>query len=246
MTTPGPNAGKLYGLGVGPGDPELISLKAFRLLREAAVVAYPTGREDGGNALAVVKPHLRDDHILMAMTYPATAGTVADSPEYPQLMEGFYDETSSEISAHLDAGRDVALVCLGDPFFYGSYMYWHARLGEKYDTVVVPGISSVMAGPVALGKPLCHRTDTVTIIPATLPEQDIEARLAVADSAVLMKLGRTLPKVRRVLKRLGRLDQAWLVERATMEGERVIAMSDETVETAGYFSVVVIPCRTPV
>lgn len=238
--------GKLYGLGVGPGDPELVSLKAFRLLQESAVVAYATGRADGGHALSAVKPHLRDDHILLPMTYPATAGKVADSPEYPQLMRDYYDGTSAEIAAHLDANRNVALICLGDPFFYGSYMYWHARLAEKYETLVVPGISSVMAGPAALGKPLCHRTDTVTVIPATLSEGDIEARLKVADSAVLMKLGRTLPKVRRVLQRLDRLDRAWLVERATMDGERIIPMTDNTVEDTGYFSIVVIPCATPV
>jgi len=238
--------GKLYGLGVGPGDPELISMKSYRLLRESQVVAYPTGRAGGGNALSIVEPHLRDDHIMLPMMYPATAGKVADSPEYPQLMTDFYDDTANEIADHLDAGRNVALICQGDPFFYGSYMYWHARLAEKYDTTVVPGISSVMTGPIVLGKPLCHRTDTVTVIPATLSEDEIERRLRAADSAVLMKLGRTLPKVRRVLEKIGRLDQAWLVERATMDGERVIPMTDDTVEKAGYFSICVIPCATPV
>ncbi|MEL7543865.1 MAG: precorrin-2 C(20)-methyltransferase [Pseudomonadota bacterium] len=238
--------GKLYGLGVGPGDPELISLKAYRLLREAHVVAYPTGREGGGNALSIVQPHLHDDHVLVPMTYPATAGPVADSADYPALMSTFYDETSDELAAHLEAGRDVALICQGDPFFYGSYMYWHARLAERFDTTVVPGISSVMTGPVVLGKPLCHRTDTVTVIPATLDEAEIERRLTVADSAVLMKLGRTLPKVRRVLERVGRLDDAWLVERATMDGERVTPMRDDAVEDAGYFSICVLPCKTPV
>lgn len=238
--------GKLYGLGVGPGDPELVSLKAFRLLQEAGVIAYATGRTDGGHALSAVKPHIREDHILLPMVYPATAGKVADSPEYPKLMRDYYDDTSAQIAAHLDANRNVALICLGDPFFYGSYMYWHTRLAEKYETTVVPGISSVMAAPAALEKPLCHRTDTVTVIPATLPEDEIESRLAEADSAVLMKLGRTLPKVRRVLARLGRLNQAWLVERATMDGERIIPMTDDRVEEAGYFSVVVIPCAKPV
>ncbi|MGI9386749.1 MAG: precorrin-2 C(20)-methyltransferase [Methyloligellaceae bacterium] len=238
--------GRLYGLGVGPGDPELISMKAFRLLQESDVVAYPTGRDDGGYALAAVDPHLRDDHILLPMKYPATAGAIADSPDYPQLMQDYYDATSDQISTHLDADRDVALICLGDPFFYGSYMYWHSRLAEKYETTVVPGISSVMAGPASLDKPLCHRTDTMTVIPATLPEEDIETRLRAADSAVLMKLGRTLPKVRRVLDRIGRLDQAWLVERATMDDERIVPMTDDTVEKAGYFSIIVIPCATPV
>ncbi len=238
-------AGELYGLGVGPGDPELISLKALRLLQSADVVAYPTGRADGGNAISIVEPHLRPGQERLAMVYPTTAGPVADSPSYPKLMKAFYDETAAQIADRLDAGKDVALICQGDPFLYGSYMYWHARLSERYRTTVVPGISSVVAGPVALGKPLCHRTDTVTIIPATLPEAEIETRLAAADSAIVMKLGRTLPKVRRVLDRLGLMERAYLVERATMDGEAIFPLADSEVETAGYFSIVVIPCTKP-
>lgn len=239
-------AGRLFGLGVGPGDPDLISLKALKLLRQADTVAYPTGQLGGGNAYNIVKPHLGDDQELLAMVYPTTAGAVADSPSYPKLMANFYDETSDQLAVRLDAGKDVAIICQGDPFFYGSYMYWHARLAEQYDTIVVPGISSVMAAPVVLGKPLCHRTDTVTIVPATLPEEEIRSRLEVADSAVIMKLGRTLNKVRKVLEQAGLIEKAYLVERATMEGERIRSLLDDDIQTVGYFSIVVIPCTKPV
>ncbi len=239
-------AGRLFGLGVGPGDPDLISLKALKLLRQADTVAYPTGQLGGGNAYNIVKPHLSDDQELLAMVYPTTAGAVADSPSYPKLMANFYDETSDQLAVRLDAGKDVAIVCQGDPFFYGSYMYWHARLAEQYDTIVVPGISSVMAASVVLGKPLCHRTDTVTIVPATLPEEEIRSRLEVADSAVIVKLGRTLNKVRKVLEQAGLIEKAYLVERATMEGERIRSLLDDDIQTAGYFSIVVIPCTKPV
>lgn len=238
--------GKLYGLGVGPGDPELITLKALRYLQAAQVVAYPAARADGGNARAIVETYLKEDQLMMPLIYPATAGPVADSEEYPALIQDFFNESAEEVAAHLDDGKDVAIICLGDPFFFGSYMYWHARLAERYETIVVPGISSVMASPIMLGKPLCHREDTVTVIPATLPEEEIEARLRDGHPAVLMKLGRTMKKVRRVLARLDMLDRAYLVERATQENQRILPMTDDAVETAGYFSVVVIPCPQPV
>ena len=238
-------AGKLYGLGVGPGDPELITVKALRLLQAVRVVAYPTGRAEGGNAIDIVAQYLKPEQIRLAMTYPATAGPVADSAAYPELMSGYYDQTSEDVAAHLEAGRDVAIICQGDPFFYGSYMYWHARLAERFETTVVPGISSVMAGPVQLGRPLCHRNDVVSVIPATADEAVLEARLRLPGSAVIMKLGRTLPKVRRVLERIGRLEGAYLVERATMSGERILPLAGLGDEKPGYFSIVVIPCETP-
>lgn len=239
--------GTLYGLGVGPGDPELITVKALRFLQSCEVVAYPTGKPGGGgHALSVIEPYIKDDQILMPLLYPATAGPIADSEEYPGLIQDFFDRSAEEVAEHLEAERDVAFICLGDPFFYGSYMYWHARLADRYETVVVPGISSVMAAPVMLGKPLCHREDVVRVIPATLPEEEIEARLSERQPAVIMKLGRTVGKVRRVLERLGMLEEAYLVERATQGEQRILPMSDDAVETAGYFSVVVIPCKTPV
>lgn len=240
-------AGTLYGLGVGPGDPELITIKALRYLESCPVVAYPTGRPGGGgHALSVVEPYLKEHQILMPLLYPATAGPVADTEEYPGLIQAFFDESAEAVAVHLAAGRDVAFICLGDPFFYGSFMYWHTRLADRFDTIVVPGISSVMAAPVMLGKPLCHREDVVQVIPATLSEDEIEERLREREPAVVMKLGRTLGKVRRVLSKLDLLDEAFLVERATQGAQRILPMSDDAVETAGYFSVIVIPCKTPV
>lgn len=238
-------AGRLFGLGVGPGDPELITVKALRLLREADVIAYPTGKAVGGNSIGIVDGYLRPEQIRLPMLYPATAGPVADSTEYLGIMKGYYDATSVELAAHLDADRDVAVICQGDPFFYGSYMYWHARLADRYETIVVPGISSVMAGPVVLGMPLCHRNDVVTVIPATASEDEIERRLRQPGPAVIMKLGRTLPKVKRVLERTGRVAGAYVVERATMAGERILSLAEAEDERPGYFSIIVIPCETP-
>lgn len=238
-------AGTLFGLGVGPGDPELITLKALNLLKAAHVVAYPAGNADGGNARAAIAPHLCKSQELMPLVYPTTAGPLADSPGYPKMMRDFYDETAGQIAVRLEAGQDVALICLGDPFFYGSYIYWHARLAERFETIVVPGVSSIMAAPVALDRPLCRKGDVVTVLPATLPEAALEARLREADVAVIMKLGRPFPKVRRVIERLGLLDRAYYVERASMQNERIMPLASVDPGKTDYFSVVVIPCDAP-
>ena len=235
--------GRLFGLGVGPGDPDLITLKALKLLQAANVVAYPTGRTEGGNAHAAIAPHVNGKQELVPLRYPATAGPIADSKSYPELIQKFYDETAAELAEHLDAGRDVALICLGDPFFYGSYMYWHSRLAERFDTVVVPGVSSVMAVPAALSRPLARKNNAVTILPGTLSEEELEERLRTADVAVIMKLGRTLPKVVRVLEKLDLLERSYYVERATMPGERIVRPQDVDPKDTDYFSMIVVPCE---
>lgn len=234
--------GRLYGLGVGPGDPDLITLKALKLLQAADVVAYPTGRTSGGNAHDAIAPHINGRQELLALKYPATAGPVADSSQYPALIRTFYDDTAETLAKRLQAGKDVALICLGDPFFYGSYMYWHDRLAERFETVVVPGVSSVMAAPAVLSRPLAHKNDAVTVLPGTLGEAELEERLRRADVAVIMKLGRTLPKVVRVLDKLGLLERAHYVERATMPGERVLRPDEVDPATADYFSIIIVPC----
>ncbi|WP_419198466.1 precorrin-2 C(20)-methyltransferase, partial [Pseudomonas syringae] len=146
--------GRLIGLGVGPGDPELITVKALRLLRESPVVAYFVAKGKKGNAFGIIEAHLQDVQTLMPLVYPVTTEALPATLSYEKLISDFYDESSRHIAAHLDAGRDVAVICEGDPFFYGSYMYLHDRLAEHYDAEVIPGVCSMLGGASVLGAPL--------------------------------------------------------------------------------------------
>lgn len=235
--------GRLSGVGVGPGDPELLTLKALRLIQEADVIAYPMAKRGDGVALSAAKPHIRADQQLLPLVYPVTASPEADLPSYPQVMRDFYDESAEQLAALLDAGRNVCVLCEGDPFFYGSFIYWHARLKDRYETIVTPGVSSVMAGPVALDRPLCMRRETVTVIPGTLPAEELTRRLAAADSAVVMKLGRTFAKVRASLVEAGVLERAYYVERASQTAERTMPAAEVDPASVPYFSIVVVPSR---
>lgn len=238
--------GRLFGLGVGPGDPELVTVKAVKCLEQSDVIAYPTATGTKSNAKASVAPYIKPTHQLLPLTYPVTAGPVADSAAYQPLLTRFYDETSEEIAKLLEAGKNVSIICAGDPFVFGSYMYWHARLSERFETLVVPGISSILAAPVQLGMPLCHREDIVSIIPATLSEEELVTQLKNCGSAVIMKLGRTFEKVARALEQAGIMENAYYVERATWEKERILKVRDVKPQDVTYFSVIVIPCEKPV
>ena len=232
--------GRLWGIGVGPGDPELITLKAHRLLGEAGAVAWFAAAGKTSNARSVVAGYIRPDQRELPLIYPVTTEMPAGA-EYERLLAGFYDEAADRIAEALHGGDDVAVLCEGDPLLYGSYMYIHNRLARSFEHEIVPGVSSVMAGPAALGAPLVCRNDTLTVLSGVLPESDLSRRLADADAAVVMKLGRNLAKVRSCVDRAGLMDRAWYVERATMAAQRVMPLAEADPARAPYFSVVVIP-----
>ncbi|MER7396844.1 precorrin-2 C(20)-methyltransferase [Streptomyces sp. NPDC000151] len=235
--------GKLYGVGLGPGDPSLMTLRAVEAIAEADVVAYHSARHGRSRARAIAERHLRPDHIEELLRYPVTVETTDHPGGYRGALNDFYEEAAARLAAHLDAGRTVAVLAEGDPLFYGSYQHMHKRLAHRYPTEVVPGITSVSAAAARLGEPLVEAEETLTIVPGTLPEDELTARLAAADSAVVMKLGRTFPTVRRALERTGRLADARYVERAYMDGERTAALADVDPDSVPYFSVAVLPSR---
>ncbi|MGZ8362202.1 MAG: precorrin-2 C(20)-methyltransferase, partial [Allosphingosinicella sp.] len=225
-------SGTLYGLGVGPGDPDLITVRARNILATVPVIAYPAPQ--GGESLvrAIADPWVPTGRIEIVIATPMVA------ERFPA--QDVYDRHAEEISAYLQSGRDVAVLCEGDPMFYGSFMYIFERLGGRHRTVVVPGVSSLAAVAAAAGTPLVSRNEVLTIIPAPLPEADLARLLAASNAASIMKVGRHLGKVRRVLRGLGYEDDAWYVERATMANERVLPLRQVADAEAPYFSMIMV------
>ncbi|MEU5429867.1 precorrin-2 C(20)-methyltransferase [Streptomyces olivoreticuli] len=235
--------GRLYGVGLGPGDPSLMTVRAVEVIAAADVVAYHSARHGRSIARSIAERHLRPDHVEERLVYPVTVETTDHPGGYRGAMEEFYEEAAARLAAHLDAGRSVAVLAEGDPLFYSSYMHMHKRLADRYPTEVIPGVTSVSAAAAALGTPLVEGEEVLTILPGTLPEEELTARLASTDSAVVMKLGRTFPAVRGALERSGRLADARYVERATMAGQRTEPLADVDPESVPYFSVAVLPSR---
>ena len=221
--------GRLYGIGVGPGDPELLTLKALRLLRRAAVVAYPAPEHGDSFARGIVAAWLDQGQREIAIRFPMRPGPPPAA---------IYDEAAATIAGELDAGCEVALLCQGDPLLYGSFLGIFERLADRYAVEVVPGVSSLSACAAAAGMALATRAEILAVIPATLAEAELADRLAGAEAVAIVKLGRHLGKIRRVLAGLGMLDMAIYVEHASMPDQRVHRLGE--IEEAPYFSMALV------
>ena len=235
------NEGKLLGVGVGPGDPELLTLKALRALGEADVVAHFAKAGNASHSRAIAARHLRAGVTELPLYYPVTTELPSCSDGYRDAIRDFYDGAAAQISAHLEAGRVVAVISEGDPLFYGSYMHLHTRLAPRFATEIVAGVTGMSGCWSAAGLPIAQGNDVFTVLPATLPEAELTRRLADADAAVIMKVGRHLPKLRRALERSGRLDRAIYVERGTMADAKMIPLATKSGDDAPYFAVVLVP-----
>ncbi len=235
------SAGRFYGVGVGPGDPGLTTLKAARLIAEADVVAYHSGIGKESNARRIAADLIPAGVLEENLVYPVTTGLTEHPGGYAGAMAEFYEASADRLGEHLEAGRDVVLLAEGDPLFYGSYMYMHDRLSERFATEIVPGVPSFAAATASVATPLVRQTDVLTILPGTLPEPELARRLADTQGAIIMKLGRTFPKVRSALEQAGRLDHAMYVERASMPEQRWLPVREVDPETVPYFSLIVVP-----
>ncbi|WP_134742320.1 precorrin-2 C(20)-methyltransferase [Nocardioides sp. 503] len=233
--------GRFYGVGLGPGDPELVTLKAARLIGAADVVAFHAGVGKQSNARRIAASLIPATAVEEELRYPVTTGPTAHPGGYAGAMADFYAESAARLAVHLEAGRDVVLLAEGDPLFYGSFMYMHDLLSPRFPTEIVPGVPAFAAATAAAATPLVRQTDVLTILPGTLPEPELARRLADTDGAIIMKLGRTFPAVRSALAQAGRLEHAVYVERASMDTERRMPVADVDPATVPYFSLVVVP-----
>jgi precorrin-2/cobalt-factor-2 C20-methyltransferase len=233
--------GKLIGVGVGPGDPELLTLRALRALAEADVVAHFAKAGNGSNARAIVAGHLRADIEELRLTYPVTTELPKAEQAYREAIDGFYETSAAAIATRLDDGKVVAVISEGDPLFYGSYMHLHVRLAGRYPTEVIAGITAMSGCWSSVGAPIAQGDDVFTVLPGTLAEPELERRLRDTDAVVIMKIGRHLPKIRRTLRETGRLARAIYVERGTTADAVITPLIDKQDDDAPYFAVVLVP-----
>lgn len=224
--------GTLYGLGLGPGDPELLTLKAHRLLVAAPVVAYPAPENGDSFARRIAAPFLRPAQVEVPIVVPMRV------ERFPA--REVYDGAAETIAGHLSAGRDVAALCEGDPFFYGSFMYLFERLAGRYPCEIVPGISSIMAGAAALKRPLAARNDVLTVVPGPLPDAEMERRLKATDAAVIIKIGRHFSRIRKLLQNMNLSAASGYLERISLPEERIVPLESVGDDSAPYFSMILV------
>jgi precorrin-2/cobalt-factor-2 C20-methyltransferase len=235
------NGARLIGVGVGPGDPGLVTLNAIAALKEADVVAHFAKAGNASNARTIAACHFKNGVEELPLLYPVTTEIPKADAAYRDSIRTFYDGAARAIASRLDQGRIVAVIAEGDPLFYGSYMHLHVRLSPRYPTEIVAGVTGMSGCWSSVGTPIAQGDDVFTVLPATLPEYELERRLADTDAAVVMKIGRHLAKVRRALDRAGRLDRAIYVERGTMTNAATMPLVDKLDTFAPYFAMVLVP-----
>ncbi|CCH66787.1 Cobalt-precorrin-2 C20-methyltransferase [Richelia intracellularis HH01] len=227
--------GHLYGLGIGPGDPELLTLKALRILKSVPVIAYPISAEKRSLAYSIVEQYLRGNQIEVPILLPF---------KLTESSQPYYDKAANKLVAYLSQGKSVAILCEGNPFFFGTFIYLYIRLADKFPTTVVPGVSSIMASASALGIPLSCSNDIFLVLSAILPPEVLASRLALADAAVIIKIGRHFCKVCNVLQQLRLMEKAKFIEYATMSSQKIIPIKEVNPDNVPYFSMILIPSHT--
>ncbi|MBF6180477.1 precorrin-3B C(17)-methyltransferase [Nocardia otitidiscaviarum] len=238
-------SGKLWGVGLGPGDPELVTVKAARVIAAADVIAFHSARHGRSISRGIAAPYMRAGQLEEHLVYPVTTESTDHPGGYQGAIDEFYESAAALLADHLAAGRSVALLAAGDPLFYSSFMHMHRRLADRFDTEIIPGVTSVSAASAALGTPLVEGDQVLTVLPGTMPVDELTRRLRETDAAAIMKLGRTYPGVRQALSDAGRLDDAYYVERASSTRQRVLRATDVDDASVPYFAITVVPGPEP-
>jgi precorrin-2/cobalt-factor-2 C20-methyltransferase len=232
--------GTVYGVGLGPGDPDLLSVRADRLVRSAKHVAFFRKAGRPGQSRAIVEGMLAETAIEFPMEYPVTTEIPLTDPAYNEALSSFYSDCTNHLRDLARAGEDVVVLCEGDPFFYGSFMHLYTRLNGDVPVEVVPAITGMSGAWTATGAPITWGDDILTVLMGTLDEDTLASRMELADALVVMKIGRNIDKVRRALRRADRYDAAHLVEYATMPNQSVRPLRDAEGTVTPYFSIIIV------
>lgn len=237
----GVTSGKLIGVGTGPGDPDLLTVKAVKAIRNADVLAWFAKEGKRGNGRGIVEGLVRETTIELPLYYPVTTEIHRAKPEYVHQVTAFYEQSTADIAEHLLAGRTVAVLSEGDPLFYGSYMHLHVRLASRFPTEVIPGVTAMSGCWSQAQLPIVQGDDVLSVLPGTMDEHQLVRRLSDTEAAVIMKVGRNLPKIRRALAEAGRINDAFYVERGTMANTSMTPLAGKSDDEAPYFSIVLVP-----
>ncbi|NOD77470.1 MULTISPECIES: precorrin-2 C(20)-methyltransferase [unclassified Ruegeria] len=232
--------GTIYGVGLGPGDPDLMSVRADRLLRNAKHVAFFRKPGRSGQARKIVNGMIPEGAVEFPMEYPVTTEIPVTDPRYNELLAAFYEDCTAHLKTLSEQGEDVVVLCEGDPFFYGSFMHLYNRLRHEAPVEVVPAITGMSGAWTATGDPITWGDDVLTVLVGTLPEDTLAERMAQTDALVVMKIGRNIDKVKRALKTSGLYDRAWIVEYAQMPNQTVTKLSEACEKITPYFSIIVV------
>ena len=232
--------GTIYGLGLGPGNPELMSVRSDRLIRNARHVAFFRKAGRPGQARSIVTGMLDQEAVEIPMEYPVTTEISLRDPAYNACLSAFYTQCTADLIALAHAGKDVVVLCEGDPFFYGSFMHLYTRLKETVPVEVVPAITGMSGAWTATGMPITWGDDVLSVLMGTLPEEDLARHMQAADALVIMKIGRNIDKIRSALRAAGRYDAAWLIEYATMPDQSVARLAETEGKITPYFSIIVV------
>ncbi len=223
--------GKLIGVGLGPGDPELMTRKAHRLIASAGIIAYPALENGDSFARAIAADSIPDTAQELVIRIPMTQDRAP--------AQAAYDRGATDIALHLDQGRDVVVLCEGDPFFYGSFMYLFSRLARTYPTEIIPGVTSVTTCAAMAKRPLTARNEVLTIIPGPLDTHQMRARIDAAGAIAIMKVGRHLGRIRALLADMDLATNATFVARASLPAQQVLPLA-RAPDPAPYFSMILI------
>ena len=225
--------GKLYGVGVGPGDPELLTLKALRLIKENEVIAVPGKDIQASVAYQIVKGAYEelDEKTLIPVAMPMTKDS--------QVLKANHDKAADQVESYLKEGKNVVFLTLGDTTVYSTYLYVHKRILERgYEAEIVSGITSFCAVAARLNMGLVEADQPLHVIPATYKAQEMDEILELPGTKVLMKTGKKMKQVKESIEKSGQ--KAVMIENCGMPSEKIYRSAEEIPEDSGYYSLIIV------